>query len=197
MTQQERWGHWRPAFRSGESVRLVRAWYRRVECPACGAAAGRACRSPSGYATNEHRARRDAAGQPPYEEWRQQGLIPENRHIPVPALLDACRAAREEFGIDESVGDAVAVVRNVLTDLIGIALGDDTTFDRLDDATRALVLARGPEGSADVITVLASLVVTLTRRLAEPDGDPDALLTALIRSQVDHARRHRVHTRKT
>ncbi|WP_406277329.1 hypothetical protein [Embleya sp. NBC_00896] len=191
MTQQERWGHWRPQFRSGESVRLIRAWYRRVECPACNAAAGRACRSPSGYSTSHHRVRRDAAGQPPYEEWSKQGLIPENKRMPVPAVLDASRAAQDEFGIDESLGDAVAVVRHILADLPGIALGDDTTLDRLDDAIRALVLARGPEGSADVITVLTSQVATLTLRLAGPDGDPAALLTTLIRSQVDHVRRQR------
>lgn len=147
MTQQERWGHWQPGFGSGELVRLVRAWYRRAECSACHSAAGRACRSPSGYSTEHHRVRRDAAGQPPYEEWRKRGLIPEIKHIPVPAVLEASRAARDEFGVDESVGDAVAVVRRILADLLGIALGDDTTLDRLDDATRALVLARGPEGA--------------------------------------------------
>ncbi|WP_301128602.1 zinc finger domain-containing protein [Streptomyces cacaoi] len=121
MTQRERWGHWRPQFRSGEAVRLVRAWYRRVECSACNAAAGRACRSPSGY----------------------------------------------------------------------IALGDDTTLDQLDDTARALVLARGPEGSADVITVLVSQVAALTHTLAGAGGEPDAVFTALIRAQADLARRQR------
>ncbi|MFE5328214.1 hypothetical protein ACFRCG_17740 [Embleya sp. NPDC056575] len=85
----------------------------------------------------------------------------------------------------------MAVVRHIPVDLLGIALGGDPTLDRLDDATRALVLARGPEGSADVITVLASQVVTLTRRMTGPGGDPAALLTTLIRSQVDHARPQR------
>lgn len=191
MTQQERWAHWRPQFRSGEATRLVRAWYRRVDCSACNAAAGRACRAPSGYPTNHHRARRDAAGSPPYEEWRKQGLIPEERRAPAFAVLDASRAARAEFGIDDSLGDAVAVVRHVLAERLGLALGDDTTHDRLDDTARALALARGPEGSADVITVLASQVATFAHTLAGADGDPDAVFTALIRSQVDHARRQR------
>ncbi|MFD5555185.1 hypothetical protein ACFWIA_15270 [Streptomyces sp. NPDC127068] len=189
MSQQEQWGQWRRQCRSGETIRRVRAWYRRVECPVCRSADGRACRSPAGYPTEHHRARRDAAGPPPYEEWTQQGLIPEDRLVPAPAVLDASRTARNEFGIDESLGDAVAVVRHILADRLGLALGDDTTLDRLDEVVRALVLARGPEGSADVITVLASQVATLTLGLAGPDGDPEGLFAASIRSQVDLARR--------
>jgi hypothetical protein len=49
-------------------------------------------------------------------------------------------------------------------------------------------VARGPGGSADVVTVLASLA-TLTLSLAGPDDDPDALFATLIRSRVDRARR--------
>ncbi|MCF3105435.1 hypothetical protein IPZ58_28160 [Streptomyces roseoverticillatus] len=174
-----------------------------MECPACKAAAGRACRSPSGYTSDHHRARRDAAGRPPYEEWEQQGLIPENKRIPAPALLDASRAAQNEFGIDQPIGDAVAIVRHVLADQLGIALNDDATLDRLDDAVRALVLARGTEGSADVITVLASQVVAmLTLSLAGSNRDPGAVFAALVRSQADRVRRQRraeqrLHTRET
>jgi hypothetical protein len=171
--------------------RLVRAWYRRVECSSCSAAVGRACRSLSGYPTDHHRARREAAGPPPYEEWRRQGLVPEDLRRAVPAVFDASRAAQVEFGVDESLGDAVAVVRHVLADRLGFTLGDEATLDRFDDAVRALVLARGPEGSADVITVLASQMATLTLSLAAPVGDPDALLTTLVRSQVAHVRGQR------
>ena len=191
MTGQEGWGHWRPQFRQGELSRLVRAWYRRVECSSCSAAVGRACRSLSGYPTDHHRVRRDAAGPPPYEEWRRQGLIPEIRRQAAPAVFDASRAAQSEFGVDEPLGDAVAVVRHVLADRLGFALGDEATLDRFDDAVRALVLARGPEGSADMITVLASQIATLALSLAGPVGDPETLLTTLVRSQVAHVRRHR------
>ncbi|MFI0915329.1 zinc finger domain-containing protein [Streptomyces abikoensis] len=188
--QQEPWGRWRQQFRSGEAVRLVNSWYRRVECPACNVAAGRACRTPSGYPTDHHRARRDTAGPPPYKEWTKRGLIPEIRRIPAPDLLDASRAAQNEFGIDQPIGDAVAIVRQVLADQLGIALNDETTLDRLDAAVRALALARGPEGSADVITVLASqLVGMLTPSLARADGDPDVVFAMLIRAQVDRIRR--------
>lgn len=43
--------HWRPQFSSEELSDQVRAWFRRVECPACSAGVGRACRSASGYPT--------------------------------------------------------------------------------------------------------------------------------------------------
>lgn len=43
MTQAAQWGHWRPQFRSGEETKRIRAWYRRVACPGCSAAIGRAC----------------------------------------------------------------------------------------------------------------------------------------------------------
>ncbi|QMV04384.1 hypothetical protein GJU35_43925 [Streptomyces lincolnensis] len=38
-----------------------------------------------------------------------------------------------------------------MADRLGIGLGDDPTIDRLDDAARTLVLARGPLGSADLV----------------------------------------------
>ncbi|MBA6439111.1 hypothetical protein [Streptomyces sp. GMR22] len=49
----------------------------------------------------------------------------------------------------------MAIVSHVLADRLGIGLGDDPTIDRLADAARTLVLARGPIGSADLVTVLA------------------------------------------
>ncbi|MGW0886507.1 zinc finger domain-containing protein [Streptomyces sp. NPDC002671] len=186
MTQQESWGHWRPQFSSGELSDRVRAWFRRAECPACSAGVGRACRSASGYPTDHHRARRDAAGPPPYEEWREQGLIPETRRPPSPAILEASRAARQEFRVDQPLGDAAALVRRFLADGLSLLM-DDAVIDRIDDDVRTLLLARGPEGSAEVVTVLASQVATLLS-LAAPDGDPDALYSDWIRSQIESAR---------
>ncbi|WP_421106962.1 hypothetical protein [Streptomyces sp. NEAU-S77] len=40
----------------------------------------------------------------------------------------------------------MAIVSHVLADRLGIGLGDEATIDRLDDAARTLVLARGPIG---------------------------------------------------
>ncbi|MFD9604774.1 hypothetical protein [Streptomyces sp. NPDC059970] len=74
---------------------------------------------------------------------------------------------------------------------LGIGLGDEPTLDRLDDAARALALARGPIGSADLVTVLAAQVATLASIIAGPHGDPEAMYTGLIRDQVDLARRQR------
>lgn len=186
MTQQESWGHWRPQFSSGELSDQVRAWFRRVECPACSAGVGRACRSASGYPTDHHRARRDAAGPPPYEEWREQGLIPKTPRPPSAAILEASHAAREEFRIDQPLGDAVALVRRFLADGLSLLM-DDAVMDRIDDDVRTLLLARGPEGSAEVVTVLASQIARLLI-LAAPDGDPDALYRDWIRSQIESAR---------
>ncbi|MEU7665677.1 hypothetical protein [Streptomyces lincolnensis] len=45
----------------------------------------------------------------------------------------------------------MAIVSHVMADRLGIGLGDDPTIDRLDDAARTLVLARGPLGSADLV----------------------------------------------
>ncbi|MFJ4577457.1 hypothetical protein ACIP4W_40140 [Streptomyces sp. NPDC088846] len=73
----------------------------------------------------------------------------------------------------------------------GYGLGDDPTLDRFDDAARALALARGPIGSADLVTVLAAQVATLASIIAGPHGDPEPMYTALIRDQVDHARQQR------
>ncbi|MGW2707221.1 hypothetical protein [Streptomyces sp. NPDC001340] len=81
----------------------------------------------------------------------------------------------------------MAVVSYVLADRLGIGLADDVTIDWLDDAARTLVLARGPMGSADLVTTLASQVVTLAVIVAGPDSDPEAVFTGLISEQVTRA----------
>ncbi|MDQ0935105.1 hypothetical protein [Streptomyces turgidiscabies] len=47
---------------------------------------------------------------------------------------------------------------------------------------------RGPIGSADLVTVLASQVATLANIIAGTGNDPETVFTALIRDQVDLAR---------
>ncbi|MFE7403202.1 hypothetical protein [Streptomyces sp. NPDC057557] len=184
-------GHWRPQFRSGEETKRLRAWYRQVACPKCEAPAGRACRTAAGHPTDRHRARRDAAGSPPYEDWKKEGLFQHLGPAAIPAILVDCQTTRDDFGVDQPLGDAVAIVSHVLTHRLGIGLGDEPTLDRLDDAARALALARGPIGSADLVTVLAAQVATLASIIAGPHGDPEAMYTGLIRDQVDLARRQR------
>ena len=188
MTETDRWGCWRPQFRSGEETKRIRAWYRRVACPGCNAAIGRACRTTAGHPTDHHRARRDAAGPPPYKEWRKQGLFQTPPPTAIPTILKDSSTASRQFGIDQPLGDAVAIVSHVLTDRLGIVLADDSTLDRLDDAARALVLARGPIGSADLVTVLASQVATLANIVAGPGNDPETVFTDLIRDRVALAR---------
>lgn len=79
----------------------------------------------------------------------------------------------------------MAIVRHVLANPLGLV--DEAALDRLDDAARALVLARGPAGSADLVTVLATQVAKLARHIAGP-YDPDTVFTGLIREQLDLAR---------
>ena len=188
MTQATQWGQWRLQFRSDEGTRRIRAWYRRVACPGCKAAIGRACRTAAGHPTDHHRARRNAAGTPPYEEWKKKGLFQMPGPTVIPTILEDSRTASGEFGIDQPLGDAVAMVSHVLADRLGIALADDAVLDRLDDAARTLVLARGPIGAADLVTVLASQVATLTNILAGGAITPETVYTALVRDQVNLAR---------
>ncbi|MFI7301461.1 hypothetical protein [Streptomyces sp. NPDC050121] len=148
----------------------VRAWYRNVACPNCGAAVGRPCRTAAGNSTDRHRARRDAAGPLPYHQWREEGVIPPE----LPAILKDSYAARLQFNIDQPLGDIVAIVRHVLANRLGLV--DESALDRLDDAARALVLARGAVGSADLVTVLATQVARLARHIAGP-YDPDTVFT--------------------
>ncbi|MFJ3882402.1 hypothetical protein ACIPW5_33775 [Streptomyces sp. NPDC090077] len=78
-------------------MRRRRGLYPPTGCPTCKAAAGRACRTAGGSPTNEHRARRDAVGPIPYEEWQKEGLIPEQRSYTIPAVLKESDKARADL----------------------------------------------------------------------------------------------------
>ncbi|MFE5595228.1 hypothetical protein [Streptomyces sp. NPDC056549] len=186
MEQQEAWGHWRPHFRSGESSARIRAWFRRVECTACKAEEGRACRTPAGYPTHHHKVRRDAAGLPPYQEWHEQGLLDDLVPGTTPVLAQAGLAARQGLNVDEPLGDAVALVRRSLADRYGRVLLDTETLDRLDHDVRALLLARGPEGSAEIVTILAAQIASLIMGAA-PEA-PDAAYNQMVTDQLAAAR---------
>ncbi|MFG2895252.1 hypothetical protein [Streptomyces sp. NPDC048248] len=189
LQQNATWGgEWRRHLRSGPELQLVRSWYRRIECPMCKAAAGRACRTGNGHPTDHHRARRDAAGMPPYEEWKQQGLWQQTRTSTMPAILKEAEKARTDYTVDVALGDAVAVIRLFLAEQLGLALGDNATFDRVDDAIRRLLQVRGPERSADLITVLGGLITGLLATAAGPDGNKEALFDSLIRTHVNEVR---------
>ncbi|PJM98646.1 hypothetical protein CG740_35015 [Streptomyces sp. CB01201] len=181
-------GEWRRHLRSGPEMDLVRSWMRRVECPTCEAAAGRACRTAGGRPTSEHRARRDAVGRIPYAKWQEEGLIPEQRTYTIPAVLKESVTARADFNVDTALADGVAVVRMFLADRLGLLLQGEEAMDRIDEAVRQLIEVRGPVGTADMVTVLASLVTALLSASAGPDGDPEALFDMVIRAQVDTAR---------
>ncbi|MFF1690758.1 hypothetical protein [Streptomyces sp. NPDC058254] len=181
-------GEWRRHLRSDAEMDLVRSWMRRVECPTCKAVVGRACRTAGGRPTNEHRARRDAVGPIPYEQWRQQGLIPPQRTYTIPAVLKETEKARKDFNVDTALADGVAIVRMFLADRLGLFLQGEETMDRIDDAVRKLIEVRGPVGTADLVTVLASQVAALLSANAGPDGDPDTLFETVIRAQLDMAR---------
>ncbi|MGA5566615.1 zinc finger domain-containing protein [Streptomyces platensis] len=140
---------------------LVRSWMRRVECPTCKAAAGRACRTAGGRPTNEHCARRDAVGPIPYAKWRMEGLIPEQRTYTIPAVLKESEKARADYSVDTALADGVAVVRMFLADRLGLFLQSEEAMDRIADAVRKLIEVRGPVGTADVVTVLASQVASM------------------------------------
>ncbi|OKK15643.1 hypothetical protein AMK16_27495 [Streptomyces sp. CB00455] len=181
-------GEWRRHFRSDTEMDLVRSWKRRVECPTCKTAAGRACRTAGGRPTSEHRARRDAVGPIPYAKWREEGLI-QQRTYTIPAVLKESDKARADFNVDTALADGVAVVRMFLADRLGLFLQVEEAMDRIDDAVRKLIEVRGPVGTADVVTVLASQVVSLLAANAGPDGDPEALFDTTIRTQIDMVRR--------
>ncbi|MFZ4269184.1 zinc finger domain-containing protein [Streptomyces arboris] len=189
MTDHKQRHPWRTRFRSGEETKRIRAWYRRVACPKCDALAGRACRTAAGYPTDSHRARSDAAGSPPYRKWQEEGLFQPPGPAESPAILVDCQTMRADFNVDQPLGDAAAIVSHVLTHRLGISLGDEPTLDQLDEAARALTFSRGPIGSADLVTVLATQVANLAGIIAGPFGDPEAMYTAMIRDQVAQARR--------
>ncbi|MEU2855224.1 zinc finger domain-containing protein [Streptomyces syringium] len=169
----------------------MRDWFRRVECPTCKAGAGRACRTSNGHPTNHHRARRDVAGPIPYEQWKKQGLWSEPKRFTMPAVLREAQKARTDYNVDLALGDGVAVVRIFLAERLGIALEDEATLDRVDDAVRLLLQVRGPEKSADLVTVLASFIAAILSTTAGPDGDPEALFDSLITAHVNEAKRLR------
>ncbi|MER5359028.1 hypothetical protein [Streptomyces sp. NPDC002785] len=188
MTQQESWGYWRPQLKSGQLTELTKSWFRRVECTACGAVVGRACRSAGGYPTNHHKARRAAAGAPPYKEWRAQGLINTPEPRPATALTQAAQAAQQEFRVDQPLGDAVALVRRFLADRAGQETVSEEVLDHYDQEVRALLLARGPEGSTEIVTVLAGQLASLLKG-ANPKA-PDAAYTEAVTKQISYARAH-------
>jgi hypothetical protein len=74
----------------------------------------------------------------PYEQWRKHGLFqtPKPPTIPtilaIPAILKDSHTARDQFGIDQPVGDAAAIVFRVLTDRLGIGPGT-SHLDQLDE----------------------------------------------------------------
>ncbi|WP_031513152.1 hypothetical protein [Streptomyces sp. NRRL F-5123] len=187
MTDISQWGHWRPHFRSGEASERIRAWYRRVPCPRCGSPADRSCRTAAGHPTEHHLARRNAAGDPPYEEWRKDGLLPPARKV-LPPILTESRAAQGQYTIDRPLGDAVAMTSHVITNWLGIALGDEAALDQFDQTALDLVLARGPEGTAEVMTVLAVQLAATISALAGPGSDPGEYLATLIHTQVELSR---------
>ncbi|MFE7795674.1 hypothetical protein [Streptomyces sp. NPDC057460] len=89
----------------------------------------------------------------------------------IPAILVDGRphdAMRDDHGVDQPLGDAVAIGSHVLANRLGIGLGDEPTLDRLHAAACALAFARGPEGSADLVTVLATQVAALVSIIAGP-----------------------------
>ncbi|MFD3549732.1 hypothetical protein ACFWUW_29825 [Streptomyces sp. NPDC058655] len=69
-------------------------------------------------------------------------------------------------------------------------------LDLFDETARTLVLARGPEGAADVITVLVSQVVAFLPMMAGPDRDSEVAYTQWFRAQADLARRQRREERR-
>ncbi|MEE1811821.1 hypothetical protein [Streptomyces sp. BE133] len=60
------------------------------------AVAGRACRTSNGQPADHHRARRDAAGTPPYEQWKQQGLWAGPQPFTTPAAVKEAEKARAD-----------------------------------------------------------------------------------------------------
>ncbi|MFJ1930374.1 MULTISPECIES: hypothetical protein [unclassified Streptomyces] len=96
-------------------------------------------------------------------------------------MLKESEKARTDFNVDTALADGVAVVR--------MFLEGEEAMDRVDDAVRKLIEVRGPVGTADVVTVLASQVASLLAANAGSNGDPEALFDTLIRAQIDLARR--------
>lgn len=182
-------GEWPRHLRSDAEMDPPRAGKRRAECPTCKAAAGRACRTAGRSPTNEHRARRDAAGPIPYAKCREEGLIPQQRTHTIPAVPKEPEKARADFNLDTALADGVAAVRMFLADRLGPFLQDEEAMDRIDDVVHELIEVRAPAGTADMVTVPASPVASLLATSAGPDGDPETLFDTMIRTQIDMTRR--------
>ncbi|MGW6488194.1 hypothetical protein [Streptomyces sp. NPDC055056] len=107
----------------------------------------------------------------------------------LPTVLKQAEEARTRYKVETSLSDAITVVQLFLTHELGLVLQDEATLDRIDDDVRELLRARGPVGTADMVTVLASLVTSLLNSAATPDGSPQALFDSLIHNQVETTRR--------
>ncbi|KOU67426.1 hypothetical protein ADK55_03555 [Streptomyces sp. WM4235] len=81
------------------------------------------------------------------------------------------------------------IVRHLLVDRLALTLGDEEALDLFDEAARTLVLARGPEDAADMITALVFQIVAFLPMLAGPDRDIELAYTEWLGSQITHARR--------
>ncbi|MGC4951067.1 zinc finger domain-containing protein [Streptomyces sp. DT224] len=84
---------------------------RRVGCPACKTAAGRACHTAGSRPTKEHHARRDAVGPIPYAKERKEGLVPEQQTYTIRAGLKGTEKARADFSVGTALANGVAAVR--------------------------------------------------------------------------------------
>ncbi|MER7539532.1 hypothetical protein ABTX77_32820 [Streptomyces sp. NPDC097704] len=73
----------------------------------------------------------------------------------------------------------VALVRRSLADRHGRVLLDEETLDRLDHDVRAPLLARGPEGSAEIVTILTAQIASLV--MGSAARTPDAGGSVLAR----------------
>ncbi|WP_326607446.1 hypothetical protein OG930_38505 [Streptomyces sp. NBC_01799] len=69
-----------------------------------------------------------------------EGLFQTPRPEAIPAILVDSHTMHGDYGVDQPLGDAVAIGSHVLPNRLGIGLGDDATLDRLDDAARAWAL---------------------------------------------------------
>ncbi|MFI0742673.1 hypothetical protein ACH4PU_32020 [Streptomyces sp. NPDC021100] len=115
--------------------------------------------------------------------------------LTLPPVLKDARAAVAELGVEQSLADAAVLVRHFLADHLALTLGDEKALDLFDETARTLALARGPEGAADVITVLVSQVVAFLPLLAGT-ADPEVVYTEWLGSQLAQARRRQREERR-
>ncbi|WP_345620701.1 hypothetical protein [Streptomyces ziwulingensis] len=110
-------------------------------------------------------------------------------------MLRETERARADFNVDTALAEGVAVVRMFLADRLGLFLRGEEAMDRIDVAVRQLREVRSPVGAAGSVTVLGGLLTALLSANAGPDGVPDTLFEAVVRAQVDMARRMRTAER--